>query len=196
MKKTKREKKALPATEKRVNAFLKEREKTLTKNSAFTPLQKIERDYLLSEFKLFEEAVKLMVTPEMRFPAKHKKYRYTPQQMLDNILLYFRRSLELGQPLTLRGIGLFCGIKKSDFSAFINKPEFQDIPEFDFIHASVEFVEMYIEFTGQKKQNPAFAIFWLKNRGWKDKFEIDSTNSGMTDDERREAQARIKNSTE
>ena len=67
-----------------------------------------------------------------------------------------------------------------------------------FLKDCVEFVENYIEFTGQKKQNPAFNIFWLKNRGWKDKFEIEasSTQGALTEEEREEAQRRIKQFSE
>jgi hypothetical protein len=159
-----------------------------SKKPRLSNLAEYERNYLLGMLDLFENGILI----------RHKnlksktRYRYTPIQMLKNTLAYFRVSIENGQPLTISGIAVFNGMKRDDFYNHIYHNKNRD-PAFDFLDECVDFVEMYIEYTGQKKQNPAFQIFWLKNRGWKDKIEIEaSTNqAALTEDERESAQKRL-----
>jgi hypothetical protein len=97
--------------------------------------------------------------------------------------------LTYGQPLTINGITSFCGLDKS----YLTPAKQHRLPkEFGFVFDCLDFVEFFMEFSGQKKQNPAFQIFWLKNRGWKDTFSVESTTPGaLTDEERGEAQKRL-----
>lgn len=175
-------------TKEYVDEFVRKRNLPVHKGCAQVKLLDEDRKYILGMLAAFDAETRPTIDPNLKV---HGKNRYTPIQMYEAIMAYFKASLENGQPITITGIGLFCGIDKWDFHEMVNKKDLN--PAYKFIKKCVEFMEMYIEFTGQKKQNPAFQIFWLKNRGWRDKFEIEatSTQGALTEDEREAAQKRI-----
>lgn len=184
------------STKEYTEAFIAKKKETMAKSPAFTKIEKRDRDYLLGMLDEFEATVGPKVDPNAKVDGK---YRYTPIQMYRNCVAYFRASLEAMQPLTKMGIALYNGLRKDDFYEMTNASRGREMdPAFGFLKDCVDFVEMYIEYTGQKKQNPAFQIFWLKNRGWKDKFEIEATaNQGaLTDEEREVMQKRLKGFSE
>ena len=155
-------------------------------------LEPAEVDYWLSMLEVFDRFTRPTV-PEGKVKLEHagQPYRFTPSQMYEAIFNYFQISLEQGRDLTMGSLAMFCDMSHSNFTTFVNDKDLR--PEYKFIRKCVEFVKNYIEYTGQKKNNPAFQIFWLKNHGWKDKYELEATSTmgALTEEERAEAQKRI-----
>jgi len=178
--------------------FLADYQKSLTPKKmmyGLTKPQQNDKDYLMGMFLCLKMALEDKVID--KFPDEDlKKYRYTPREMFTNIMKYFEVSITQGQPLTITGVGLFCGIRKQDFYELRTRPTLH--PAFQFLKDAAEFVEMYNEYAAHKKMNPAGPIFILKNFGWKDKQEIElSSNKGaLTDEERELAQKRLGNFSE
>ena len=175
-----------------VEKFIAEKKPSLTRQGNFTRIEKRDTGYLLAMFDAFEKSIRPTVNTKAAINMEiNPGLRYTPIQMFNNIMIYFRASLENCQPITLNGIALFNGMNKYDLWDFIKTHKKE--PNYAFLEACIGFVEMYVEFMGQKKQNPAFNIFWLKNRGWSDRVEIEATakSGALTDEEREAAQKRI-----
>lgn len=123
--------------------------------------------------------------------------RYTPKQMFDNGIRYFQITLVYEQPITLVGLSMFMGFSRVQLASFLNNPNMHEA--YSFLKDFVSFCEMFNEYAAHKKQNPAGAIFILKNFGWSDRIDmnVNATSTGeMSYDERKEAQKRIDNFTE
>lgn len=126
------------------------------------------------------------------------KLRYTPRQMYDSCAQYIKITIEAQQPLTASGMALFLGINRRGLFDVLHKTRRKEFPEYAFVYDFAAFIEMYNEYAAHRKQNPAGPIFIMKNFGWKDKMEIEATatEGALTDEERAEAQKRIKNFSE
>lgn len=123
-------------------------------------------------------------------------HRYSPVQLWRNTVAYFRVTIDSGQPLTLSGLAMFNGYSRKQLFNFMHT---QSLPEeFYFLFEAAKFVEMYNEYAAHKKQNPAGPIFILKNFGWTDKIQVESTSTdaALTPDERSDQQKRIDNFSE
>ena len=170
-----------------ITAFLNTRQKTLNNNPAKISLTDLEREYLLNMLEVFRNKIEPTLAPEV--PHITDVFRYTPPQLFNAVYSYFKGAITYGQPLTINGITSFCQINKN----YLTPANQQKIPkEYGFLFDCLDFVEFFMEFSGQKKQNPAFQIFWLKNRGWKDTFSVESVTPGaLTDEERELAQKRL-----
>jgi len=170
-----------------INAFLATRQKTLNNHPAKISLTDLEREYLLNMLELFRNKIEPTLAPEV--PHTTDKFKYTPPQLFNAVYTFFKTSITYGQPLTINGITSFCDIDKN----FLTPAKQHKLPkEYGFLFDCLDFVEFFMEFSGQKKQNPAFQIFWLKNRGWKDTFSVEAMTPGaLTDDEREAAQRRL-----
>lgn len=175
-----------------LSAFVEARQKNLHNNPSKVSLTDLEREYLLNMLEIFRARIEPSLAPEV--PNVTDTFKYTPPQLFNAVYAYFKTSIAYGQPLTLNGITSFCQIDKN----YLTPANQGKIPkEFGFLFDCMDFVEFFMEFSGQKKQNPAFQIFWLKNRGWKDTFSVESVTPGaLTDDERRLAQDRLANFSE
>jgi len=189
-------KRGLPvvATNETKSAFIAERARKLYNSPSNTKLDFVEIQTLLQALDVFEANLRPEISHDI-IPHTTNAYKYTPIQIFNNTMAYFRSTLEAGQPLTKMGITLFNRLDGNTL-----KPSYIDkLPkELGFLKDCIDFVEMYMEYTANKRYNPAFNIFWLKNRGWVDKFEIDahSTQGALTEEERRAAQDRIKKFSE
>ena len=153
--------------------------------------------YEVNYFMQILDALDKSVRPTVNRRAKiGKNSRYTPIQIYETILSYLQLTVAGGHPLTMSGMGLFCGTNHPTFSEYMTDK--RKDPNYAFLSKLVGFVEMYMEYTAQNKMNPAFQIFWLKNRGWVDKIEIvpGQTQGALSEDERKVAQERISNFTE
>jgi hypothetical protein len=174
-----------------LSRFLEQREKELKNAKYKYKPNDVEREYLLKMLDVFEKRMSTYDISEEK-PKNNRRgepCKYTPRQVFDNIMAYFRISIMYDQPLTKSGIASFNNMDRDWIDA--NRLKVID-PAFSFINDCLDFVEFYMEYTGQKKHNPAFQIFWLKNRGWVDKIELSTSTSGaLTDAERKEAQKRI-----
>lgn len=98
--------------------------------------------------------------------GRHLKYK-TTAKLKKAIDAYFDECKELGDPLTVTGLGLKIGLTRKQLCDYAKREPFSDI-----IIEAKQKVEHYAEknlFAG----NPAGPIFALKNFGWKDKQEID-----------------------
>jgi len=175
--------------------FINKKAEHLAYSAKNNKLDFIDMRYFLNAFDALESVLRPTISKSI-IPHRTRKYRYRPIQMFDNTIAYFRTTLEAGQPLTKTGIALFNQISRQDLDEYSGPNN--KVPELGFMKDLVSFVEMYVEYTGQKKQNPAFQIFWLKNRGWSDKLEIEakSTMGSLTDEERELAQKRLQNFSE
>lgn len=154
-----------------------------------TKLEIKDREYLLHTLILFERALSPKVP---KYGVAHGNCRYQPMELFNTVMQYFYFTVDRARPLTLSGIGLFCGFSKGTFQDICQKHDDTD-PHWGWLKKCIYFVEMYMEYTAQMKVNPAFQIFWLKNRGWVDKLEIEAKNTpgAMTDEEREIIQKRI-----
>jgi hypothetical protein len=175
--------------EKRAEEFV-EKQKMKTAKAI---LDEKNQQYFLSMLDVFEQSMlkQIDINAESR-----KGIAYKPIDLFNMIMLYFRSCIGNGINLSKMGISLFCQMDKAYFNRMIDNMDKH--PEYKFLNYCIDFVEMYMETTAQEKTNPAFQIFWLKNRGWKDKFEVEAstTKGALTEDERQEAQRRAANFSE
>ena len=152
-------------------------------------IQKADRDYLMSLFLMLKESFRGKVTNELQHTEK--KFRYTPRQMYHNAMKYMKVTIEAGQPLTITAMGLFMGIRASQFFDMLRTRHLP--PAYRFVYDCADFIESYNEWAAHRKQNPAGPIFILKNFGWRDKMEIEASakKGALTEREREEAQKRL-----
>lgn len=173
--------------------FLENREEELKKN--FYNIVKVnhdDREYLLGAFETIVQYWEGKgISDEKPWPTM----RHSPKEMFDRCVSYVRMTLNAKQPLTITGIGLFMGLYRKQIWLLLGDRlgTLKKWPEFDFLFDFASFVELYNEYAAHKKMNPAGPIFILKNFGWKDTLEIEtsSTRGALTDEERSAAQKRI-----
>lgn len=143
------------------------------------------------------DAFELQTRPHVpkRFTG-NKKSLITPLVLYNNTINYFRACICEGVPITMSGIASMNGMRKDDFAT--KRLEKKGDKDWRCLEDLTYFVETYMEFSGQLARNPAFQIFWLKNRNWKDKVDIEAhtTVGALTEEERAEAQKRIANFSE
>jgi hypothetical protein len=170
-------------------ALVKQRAVKIHNSPTLVKLAAADREYLRGMWQVFRDN---MPKPGLA-EYNTKAYRYQPYQMWENIKKYFDVTIEHGQPLTVSGMALFCGIPTKNI---LHGDMVKD--GFAFLVDCKRFIEMYNEYAAHKKMNPAGPIFILKNFGWQDKFEIEasSTMGALTEAERQEAQRRIASFTE
>jgi hypothetical protein len=174
--------------------FIAARAKKLYNSPSNTKLDFVEIQTLLKSLDVFEASLRPEISHDI-IPHTTNAYKYTPIQIFNNTMAYFRSTLEAGQPLTKMGITMFNRLDRT----ILYPSEIGKLPnELSFLKDCVDFVEMYMEYTANKRSNPAFNIFWLKNRGWVDKFEISasSTQGALTEEEREAAKKRIQSFSE
>ena len=129
--------------------------------------------------------------------TKSMTRRYTPKQMFENGIRYFQITLAYNQPITFTGMAMFMGFNRIHFLNMMNNKLMHE--DYSFLIDFMSFCEMFNEYAAHKKQNPAGAIFILKNFGWSDRIDMNFNATGtgeMSYDERKEAQKRIDNFTE
>ena len=177
------------------------RQKNISNSPTLTKMSTIDRNYLKSMLGAFVVAVEPTLI-DGEIPNTNKKFKYTPKQMFANIVKFFEVSLDMGQPLTITGMAMFCGMSREYvLNLSLGKPtgNMEKVPEeYGFLIEARRFVENYNEYAAHKKQNPAGPIFILKNFGWKDKLEIEAHSNGaaLSEEERKVAQERIHNFSE
>lgn len=186
-------------SDERALELVEKKKKTLKKNHLnynLSPTALDDRDYLRGMYDAFCQYIEPTI---IEGPVKNKTdtYNLTPREMWTNIQKFFELSIEHGQPITITGMALFCGLDREYLTQIAASGENKGVKypkEYGFLSKCRKFVENYNEYAAHKKQNPAGPIFILKNFGWKDKFEIEahSTQGALTEDEREAAQKRIK----
>ncbi len=125
--------------------------------------------------------------------------QYTPKQMLDGIMRYFEITFKRGQPITITGMAMFMGLTRYRLMQYRELYESGRLNKhYHFLIECVNLCEMYNEYCVHKKQNPAGAIFILKNFGWQDRMDINThiELGGMTETERETQQKNISNFSE
>jgi hypothetical protein len=154
-----------------------------------TKMEERDKECLLETLDAFEVSLLSGIDPKAKGLTNSER---TPLEMATIIMQYFRFCITNGMAITISGIGIYLGMDKDEFQKKCANKNPKD-PNMSFLQKCVYFVEMYMEYTAQRKQNPAFQIFWLKNRGWVDKLEISasSTQGALSDEEREAAQKRI-----
>jgi len=155
--------------------------------------------YLSSVFEAMVKNFDDMEMPKKLENAPKCMNRYTPKQMFDNSVAYIRLTIKAKQPLTICGLGMFMGIRRADFFDMLHHAKgVKESPFMNFLFDFANFIEMYDEYAAHQKQNPAGPIFILKNFGWKDKFEIEAsqTQGALTPEEREAARRRMAGFTE
>jgi hypothetical protein len=176
---------------KRGEAFMKIKSapRVRTKQGGLTKLEERDKEYLLNILDSFESSVLSGIDPKAKGLTNSKM---KPIEMAKIIMEGFRFCINGGMAITISSMGIYLGMDKDGFQKACANKNPAD-PNMQFLQKCVYFVEMYMEYTAQRKQNPAFQIFWLKNRGWVDKLEISagSTQGALTDAEREDAQRRI-----
>ncbi len=145
-------------------------------------------NYFLSLLADFDQTIRPTVNKKS---DAHGGLRYRPIQLYDTLMSYFHLSLSNGRNMTLGHMSWYCGMSRDSLMSYLK--DGRD-PDYYFLRDFVSFLEAHMEYIAQDKQNPAFHIFWLKNRGWKDKFEIEasSTQGALSDAQRAEAQEMLK----
>jgi len=155
--------------------------------------------YLSMVFEMMLSHYEDMDIPKKLESAPKCMRRYTPKQMFDMCVAYIRLTIKVKQPLTITGLGMFMGIRRPDFFQILHEQKgVAESPFMNFLYDFANFIEMYDEYAAHQKQNPAGPIFILKNFGWKDKFEIEAsqTQGALTPEEREEARRRMAGFTE
>lgn len=168
--------------EERVNAV---EEIKQMKNTKSTP-QDIA--YNLSMLDAFDKTIRPTVPINVKI---NKNRKYTPIQLYETMLGYFHTALANGRNITIGHLSWFCGYNKTEFSELINDKNLD--PNYAFLKDFIAFLEGHMENVAQDKQNPAFHIFWLKNRGWKDTYTVEpgANPAALTEEERAANQKRI-----
>jgi len=190
-------KKEVPVmTEKLILEKIAERQGVVvSKLPTLSKVAKLDREYLMNMYSIFEATVSPTVPEE--FPQDiNLRNRFEPAFMWNNINAYFKASLIAGQPLTISGMAMFSGIPLHTIHDMSHRKNLH--PAYHFVLYCRQFLEMYNEYQVHKKQNPAGAIFVLKNFGWKDKIEMETTLTvgALSEVERTEAQKRMQNFSE
>ena len=176
-------------TEENVKEIISQRSQSIYRMKAYHETKEVDRQFYLGLLELLKGKLELEIVEGTVHTTN--PYRYTPRQMFDSIMFIFKYCLENGQPITISSLLTFLRLKQDAFWKLVR--EGQEVKEYMFLKDCVNFVQMYNEFALHKKQNPAGAIFALKNFGWKDKLEIEasSTQGALTEDERAAAQKRL-----
>jgi hypothetical protein len=125
-----------------------------------------------------------------------RPYLYSPKEISELMIRYFRNCIDHYQPITITGLCLQLGISREG----MRKMEKSSSKELgDIIKKGRQIVEAYYEYLLLSLPNPSFAIFVLKNMGWSDKMEIKSRSSAsgaLTEEDREEMKRRIRNFSE
>lgn len=194
-------------TDEDTKAFIAKREKE-TSGMVHQPkaIKKVikteDQEYLLRHFEILKNQFDRASLSEERISHPgvsvdsdmRQTFRFPPAMMYDNAVKYIESTIEANQPLTISGMSLFMGINRKMMFLMMHRTEMKSTPQFSFIYAFCNFIEMYNEYVAHKKQNPAAPIFILKNFGWSDKFEIEAsakTEGALSEQERNEAQKRL-----
>ena len=123
-----------------------------------------------------------------------RPYTYSPKEICDRMVMYFRNCVEYDKPFTITGLCMKIGISREWFLKLEKCSNNQFV---DTIKRGKLLMEFYWEMQAHLMPNPAWAIFMLKNFGWSDRVIIENKpRVGMSDKERTEAQERIKNFSE
>ena len=96
----------------------------------------------------------------------------TPKEMSEKAIEYFKHCAKTGEKRKVTGLVLFLGFKdKKSLRDYREKPEFSPL-----IKKMLTLVEKHYE-DRLDENNPAGAIFALKNMGWDDRVGIDHTST-------------------
>lgn len=181
-------------TDEYIDNFISMRAENIHNSPTLSKVAKVDRDYLMGIFALlYRKHVDFFKKND---PRANPGRRYTPREMFHASSKYMQVTIEHGQPLTITALGIFLGIRRPKLIDMVQNA--RTSPNEQFLVDYADFIESYNEYAAHKKQNPAGPIFVLKNFGWKDKFEIEAsdTKGALTEKEREEAQHRVNNFSE
>lgn len=93
-----------------------------------------------------------------------RPYAYSPREIGEQMVIYFRNCIENEQPFMITGICLQIGISRRGLLGFekSSNQEFVHI-----IKKGKDIVRFYLELQTFHAPNPSFPIFVLKNMGWR-----------------------------
>lgn len=93
-----------------------------------------------------------------------RPYSYSPIEIEEAMWRYFHQCVDMNAPFSITGWCIAVGISRAGLYGLekASKGEFAYI-----IKKGRGIVEFYWEYMGQTMPNPSFAIFVLKNMGWK-----------------------------
>jgi len=119
-----------------------------------------------------------------------RPYSYSPREIGEQMVKHFRSCVENNKPFTISGLCLLLGVTREGVRKMENSSNYELVV---MIKKGKYMVEFYWEYAGQIMPNPSFAIFVLKNMGWREKQTIDTRVSvGMSYEERKIAQERLR----
>jgi hypothetical protein len=93
-----------------------------------------------------------------------RPYLYSPREIGDQMVIYFRNCIEYNQPFMVTGLCLYLGISRR---GLLN---LQKSSRYEFVHIiqkGKQMIEGYLEYKAQIIPNPSMQIFILKRMGWK-----------------------------
>lgn len=102
----------------------------------------------------------------MRSVGRPPKFE-SPEEVLEAAKEYFQWCIDNNAPLTITGLAIALGTTRETLMDYQEKAEFSDT-----IKKLKLLIENYNEMQVHEGNNPAGAIFVLKNFGWKDKSEV------------------------
>lgn len=109
---------------------------------------------------------------EKRRPGKPR--RYFPDELLEKFEEYCRDCKEKGKLINITGFALYAKIHRDTVYHYFNDERYFDAKETIETRIEDEAIQM-----GLGKRNPAFMIFYLKNKcGWRDKRETELAGPG------------------
>jgi hypothetical protein len=103
--------------------------------------------------------------------AGGRPLKFTPEELQGLFDKYFQECKDNGEPLTITGLALAAGTSRETLSNYEKREEFFDI---------IKNAHTKVEHGYEKRLADTActgAIFALKNMGWKDKHEVESTNT-------------------
>lgn len=123
---------------------------------------------------------------QKRRPGKPR--RYYPDELLEKFEEYCRSCKESGKLINITGFALFAEVHRDTVYNYFEDERYFDTRKIIETRIEEEAIQM-----GLEKRNPAFMIFYLKNKcGWRDKRETElagpgggpiQTQSQMSDEE-------------
>jgi hypothetical protein len=123
-----------------------------------------------------------------------RPYMYSPAEIRELMIKYFRNCIEHYQPFTISGLCLQLGITREGMQKMKKSPN-KEIG--DIIKKGRYIVEFYYEYSAQMVPNPSFQIFVLKNMGWRDKQFVETrAGVGISDEDIAKAMKRMDNFSE
>jgi hypothetical protein len=105
-----------------------------------------------------------------------RPFKYTPKEIADNTVAYFKECLEKETPFSWQGLSLYLGLSKRELYNLINGRKGGKCKNYEKfvppLKKGMTLITAFLEHCGLEAKNPYFFIFIMKNLGYEDKTKI------------------------